>query len=361
MNPLVTRSSAARLRRLAAWSRMVVTVLLLSLSLRVAAQPASSGPAPATSSGTARPASSGTASPASAFGDPRWPEVRGPFSWADRIMNSTVIARSGGIGLLRQRTAKLYTPDFRIVSYPVVPDGHDILPGQVLPGGGRFADGHVLPEPLSRHMGFFSYALGSGLYEDAAALLFADGLFAPSDTLSYLRGLTAYDIHDFALAADSFGSIPSASPYYPQARSFLDIWDATFDAARSYTLAGSAGTTGAAGMAGTASAMDKNRSPLLAGAMSAVIPGSGKIYAGDLRSGISTFLIVGALGGIAAESWIKLGGRDWRTIALSSVFGLFYIGNIYGSAVSVSVVKNTYEYAEKATLLFDLRIPLHQF
>ena len=102
------------------------------------------------------------------------------------------------------------------------------------------------------------------------------------------------------------------------------------------------------------------KSPFLAGAMSAVIPGSGKIYAGDLRSGVSTFLIVGALGGMAAESWIKLGGGDWRTIALSSVFGLFYIGNIYGSALSVSLIQNANKDAEKATLLFDLRIPLHR-
>ena len=95
--------------------------------------------------------------------------------------------------------------------------------------------------------------------------------------------------------------------------------------------------------------------------MSAVVPGTGKIYAGDLRSGVSTFLIVGALGGMAAESWARYGLEDWRTIALSSIFGLFYIGNIYGSALSVSVIKDTYADAQKATLLFILNIPLHQF
>ena len=40
---------------------------------------------------------------------------------------------------------------------------------------------------------------------------------------------------------------------------------------------------------------------------------------------------------------------------------LSIIGNIYGSALSVSVIKNSYQNAQKATLLFDLRIPLHQF
>ena len=249
---------------------------------------------------------------------PSWPEAHGPFSWADRVMNSTTLAKSGGIYKLRSQTIKIYTPTI------------SLLPcrGWHVPQG----------EYLSGSMEFFSYALGSELYQDAAALLYADGLFAQSDTLQYLRGLVAYDVHNFSMAAEQFAAIPEGSPYAVQAQSFLDVWNSTPEAP-GY----------------------KRRSPLLAGAMSAVIPGSGKIYAGDLRSGVSTLLIVGALGGMAAESWIKLGGSDWRTIALSSVFGLFYIGNIYGSALSVSVIKNTYDAAQKATLLFDLRIPLHQF
>lgn len=256
-----------------------------------------------------------------------WPELRGPFSWADRVMNSTTIARSGGIYALRAKTLALYTPAFDVRKHfgPFLthPPGFE-------EGGAAFS--------ADFDAAFFSYALGSKLYEDAAALLFTPGVFAPSDTLQYLRGVTAYDIHDFSLAADCFAAIPEGSPYAVKAKSFLDVWNSTPEIPNF-----------------------KPKSPLLAGAMSAVIPGSGKIYAGDLRSGVSTLLIVGALGGMAAESWIKLGGRDWRTIALSSVFGLFYIGNIYGSALSVSVIRNTYQDAEKATLLFDLRIPLHQF
>ena len=256
-------------------------------------------------------------------GSPAWPEVHGPFSWADRVMNSTTIARSGGVYALRAR--------LRFGPFLSVTPG---LEGGAPTFSADFEGEPARPLPLD----FFSYALGSKLYEDAAALLFSPGVFAPSDTLQYLRGVTAYDIHDFSLAADCFAAVPEGSPYAVQAKSFLDVWNSTPEPPNY-----------------------KPRSPWLAGAMSAVIPGSGKIYAGDLRSGVSTLLIVGALGGMAAESWIKLGGRDWRTIALSSVFGLFYIGNIYGSALSVSVIRNTYQDAEKATLLFDLRIPLHQF
>ncbi|MBQ3711457.1 MAG: hypothetical protein II891_03565 [Bacteroidales bacterium] len=271
---------------------------------------------------------------------PAWPKVRGPFSWADRVMNSTTIARSGGIYALRAKTLALYTPAFdarlRFGPFSSVTPGFE---GGVPTFSADFdGDSSVGQLSATPSLGFFSYALGSKLYEDAAALLFTPGVFAPSDTLQYLRGVTAYDIHDFSLAADCFAAIPEGSPYAVKAKSFLDVWNSTPEIPNY-----------------------KPKSPLLAGVMSAVIPGSGKIYAGDLRSGVSTLLIVGALGGMAAESWIKLGGRDWRTIALSSVFGLFYIGNIYGSALSVSVIRNTYQDAEKATLLFDLRIPLHQF
>jgi len=269
-----------------------------------------------------------------------WPEVHGPFSWADRVMNSTTIARRGGIYALRAKTQAIYTPTFDARKH----FGPNLtLPPDFQPGGVAFLADFDAGSSVGRlsatlDLAFFSYALGSKLYEDAAALLFTPGVFAPSDTIQYLRGVTAYDIHDFSLAADCFAAIPEGSPYAVKAKSFLDVWNSTPEIPNY-----------------------KPKSPLLAGAMSAVIPGSGKIYAGDIYSGVSTLLIVGALGGMAAESWIKLGGRDWRTIALSSVFGLFYIGNIYGSALSVSVIRNTYQDAEKATLLFDLRIPLHQF
>ena len=261
-------------------------------------------------------------------------------------MNSTTIARRGGIYALRAKILAICLPafDVRLRFGPfssVTPGFEGESPTFSADFDGDSSVGQLSATPslsATPDLGFFSYALGSKLYEDAAALLFTPGVFAPSDTLQYLRGVTAYDIHDFSLAADCFAAIPEGSPYAVKAKSFLDVWNSTPETPNY-----------------------KPKSPLLAGAMSAVIPGSGKIYAGDIYSGVSTLLIVGALGGMAAESWIKLGGRDWRTIALSSVFGLFYIGNIYGSALSVSVIRNTYQNAEKATLLFNLRIPLHQF
>ena len=248
---------------------------------------------------------------------PGWPAVHGPFSLADRIMNTTTVARSGDVYRIRKVNNELSTPSFKVV-----------------PGS---SEGISLAMDRDR-LDFFAYALNSRMYEDAAALLFADGLFPESDTLSYLRGVLAYDIHDFPLAAECFSKVPAGSPFHPAASSFTDVWSSRPELP-DY----------------------RHRSPLLAGAMSAIIPGSGKIYAGDLRSGVSSLLTVGALGLMAWESGNKLGWSDWRTITLTSVFGLFYIADIYGSALSVSVIRQTYEDARKTTLLFDLRIPLHQF
>ena len=249
------------------------------------------------------------------YSKPGWPQIRGPFSLADHIMNSNTISRSGGLYALRKKTLDIFTPSFKIESF----------------------DASAL-KPMKPDLDFFSYTLGSHMYEDASRLLFAKNLFSPSDTLAYLQGVLSYDIHDFSRAASCFASIPQSSPYYPQAEAFMDVWTSTPELP-DY----------------------KDKSPFLAATMSAIIPGAGKIYSGDLRSGISTFLIVGALGIMAAESWYKFGLRDWRTITLGSVFGVFYIGNIYGSAVSVSVIKNTYQDAQKATLLFNLHVPLHRF
>jgi TM2 domain-containing membrane protein YozV len=260
--------------------------------------------------------SSTTASPSHS---PVWPKVRGPFSWADKLMNSSVIARGGEIYRLREKIQGLYRPTLEIKSY-------DAFQTQL--------------RPVSTDISFLSYAIGNNMLEDAAALLFARNYYAPSDTLQYLRGLVSYEVKDFERAYDCFSAINPAgeTSLYDKAQLFLDVYSSEPEISLKY----------------------KNRSPLLAAAMSAVIPGAGKIYAGDLSSGVSTMLIVGALGAMTAESIVKLGIRDWRSISLASIFGLFYIGNIYGSYLSVSIIQNTISDAEKTTLLFNIRIPLHE-
>lgn len=100
------------------------------------------------------------------------------------------------------------------------------------------------------------------------------------------------------------------------------------------------------------------KSPFAAAAMSAVIPGSGKIYAGRRGSGISSFLQVAVFGGIFAESYLRSGPKHARTIVSGSAFGLFYIANIWGSAVAVKITKEEIYEEVNQHILFDLHIPL---
>ena len=113
---------------------------------------------------------------------------------------------------------------------------------------------------------------------------------------------------------------------------------------------------------GIAASLEKSRrSPYLAALMSAVIPGSGKAYAGQTGPGVASFLAVGTLAAITAEQWKHHGVKDWRTIVAGSLCGIFYIGNIYGSWVSVSIQRQNIQDETKALVLYNISIPLGSF
>ena len=102
----------------------------------------------------------------------------------------------------------------------------------------------------------------------------------------------------------------------------------------------------------------KPKSMAVAGLLSTVIPGTGKMYAGKLGEGMSAFLIVSILGGITAENFIKNGINDYKTIAFGSLFSIFYIGNIYGSVVNVKVYRDEFYKTYERKILVNLHIPL---
>lgn|GEM_PF-6762205 len=81
----------------------------------------------------------------------------------------------------------------------------------------------------------------------------------------------------------------------------------------------------------------KKRSPFVAGALSALVPGLGKVYAGKPRHGIAAFFPIAIIGVQAFECYRKGGWKDPRFLAYGSLFTAFYLGNIYGSALSVRV------------------------
>jgi hypothetical protein len=102
----------------------------------------------------------------------------------------------------------------------------------------------------------------------------------------------------------------------------------------------------------------KPKSMAVAGLLSTVIPGTGKMYAGKLGEGMSAFLIVSILGAITAENYIKSGIKNYKTITFGSLLGVFYLGNIYGSMVSVKVYREEFYKSYERKILVNLHIPL---
>ncbi len=101
-----------------------------------------------------------------------------------------------------------------------------------------------------------------------------------------------------------------------------------------------------------------HKSPVLASIMSGIIPGSGKIYAGETGSGISSLLTVGGLGFVTWENYRKKGPTDIKTLFFGAVFSAFYIGNIYGSYFSVKITEDEFQKGYNNKILFNLHIPL---
>jgi len=105
----------------------------------------------------------------------------------------------------------------------------------------------------------------------------------------------------------------------------------------------------------------KHRSPVLAGFYSALLPGAGKWYAGKKKQAIAAFLPIISLAAITYESYRKDGVKSARFIGFGTLFSIFYIGDIWGSTLSVKIRRNEFykEYDNK--ILFDMHIPLRNF
>ena len=105
----------------------------------------------------------------------------------------------------------------------------------------------------------------------------------------------------------------------------------------------------------------RTKSSLLAGVMSCIIPGSGKIYAGKTGEGIASLIATTGFGLITWENYRKLGISNVKTIFFGSIFAANYVSNIYGSVISVRIIENEYKDAKHNQILFQLHIPLRNF
>lgn len=103
------------------------------------------------------------------------------------------------------------------------------------------------------------------------------------------------------------------------------------------------------------------KSMVLAGILSGILPGAGKVYAGEKGAGISSFLILAGLGGIAAENIIKTGFSSWNSILFSSLFSIFYFGNVYGSMISIKTYRTRFNEGFDQALVATVLLPLRDY
>ncbi len=75
----------------------------------------------------------------------------------------------------------------------------------------------------------------------------------------------------------------------------------------------------------------KYKSPLLAGGMSLVIPGSGKLYCGKLRDGLLSFVLVSILSWQSYVGFHKKGVESVYGWVSGTAAAGFYLGDVYGS------------------------------
>lgn len=105
----------------------------------------------------------------------------------------------------------------------------------------------------------------------------------------------------------------------------------------------------------------KVKSMLLAGCLSAIVPGLGKVYAGNNGQALATLLTCGLFGAIAAENIVKQGLNSPSAIIFTSIFSLFYVGNIWGSALSVQLINTEKQFENKHNIMVGLKLPIDKF
>ena len=79
------------------------------------------------------------------------------------------------------------------------------------------------------------------------------------------------------------------------------------------------------------------RSPFLAGTLSTIVPGAGRLYTGRLGDALNTLFTVGITGWQTYDGFRRDGISSVKGWTFGTLCGIFYVGNIYGSVISARV------------------------
>lgn len=90
------------------------------------------------------------------------------------------------------------------------------------------------------------------------------------------------------------------------------------------------------------------KSPFLSGLLSALIPGSGKIYSGETGDGITAFITTSLLSFLSYNNFTN--NHQFRGWLFAGLGFFFYAGNVYGSVSSAQIYNAEIEYKYNAGL-----------
>ncbi len=96
-----------------------------------------------------------------------------------------------------------------------------------------------------------------------------------------------------------------------------------------------------------------NKNPVLAGIMSAIIPGSGKMYVGEWGDGIMALVTTGLFAFLAYDNFRA--DHNTRAWIFTGLGAFFYAGNVYGSVAAAQIynAKIAFEFEDGLNLYLE--------
>lgn len=80
-----------------------------------------------------------------------------------------------------------------------------------------------------------------------------------------------------------------------------------------------------------------SRSPFLAGFLSTIVPGAGRLYTGRIGDALTSLVTVSLTGWQAFDGFRRDGISSAKGWGFGALAGIFYVGNVYGSVISARV------------------------
>lgn len=230
----------------------------------------------------------------------------------------------------------------------------------------------------------------------------ADASPAQKDTLNYFKGYFYYQLKEIDSSVNSFENVSSSNPtYFAQSKllsSFQHAYAGNYEASKklasftfdsgllnelkNFELAGIAllerdfitynqyanSFTGnyyqlnnveeKLKLNNEGLLQTKTKSPLLAGVLSGIVPGSGKFYVGKVGEGYTTLLISAILALQMREAYKKDGPSSTRFKLFTGIFGVVYVANIWGSVISVKTYRRELNETYDQAILVNMHLPL---